>query len=545
MAVRRRFSRLGVAALLAGSGLLGARPVAAATSLPAPRLPTATQQQVEANPPVAVPDTRSCTEVMTHDFASSYGAPYVGSYAPPARCHGPWAAVVLSLHATVGGVQFDRDVYVAIGHAVMLDSSTSEPCCTGSNQVSWTVTRNVSAYIPLLESKQPVMIELDNVTNSTYTGIYHVVLRLTFYESGHGVRAASHPDWVSPVSAQTASSPMFTIGAPGERPGTEVMFPRDLSSLQAELFADAHGPCEEFWWSDPTNCAGTPYREVAVYIDGQLAGAAPTYPVTYTGADGPGLWEPIPSPRAWNIHPYLVDLTPFVGQLTDGVAHRVSLGILDASLGSGDFWAVAANLLGWVTPGPAVTGALVQASAPAAPTDVASWDPSGLIRYTDRASHQLSFAGYVTTARGTVFTRVSEVMGESDAQSQASVRSSWQWNQTVTTEAGGHQQVRSQRASYSLFNTALTHFSFTDDSASTLSVDGVVRSWRVVRESMATTDATGIAYNGVEHERYRYVDSSGVCYDHSLAAQGGQLSVDRVDRACPDAAALRTARLRA
>ncbi|MHB2022281.1 MAG: peptide-N4-asparagine amidase [Mycobacteriales bacterium] len=545
MAVLRRRFVLALAVLLAGACLVAARPVAAATvspptltspavSPPTITSPTATQQQVEANRPIPVPDTPSCTEtVMTHDFASSYGAPYVGSYTPPAGCRGPWAAVVLSFSATVAGVQFDRDVYVAIGHALMLDSSTSEPCCTGSNAVTWTVSRAVSQYIPLLQTKQPVMVELDNVTNSTYTGVYHTVLRLTFYRTGPGVPAASHPDLVLPVSAQSPSSPMFTIGAAAEQPGALVTFPRTLVRLEAELFADAHGPCEEFWWSDPTNCAGTPYREVAVYIDGALAGAAPAYPVTYTGADGPGLWEPIPSPRAWNIRPYRVDLTPFVGELTDGAPHRVSLAVLGASLGPGDFWAVAANLLGWVRQGPVVTGALLHADAPSTPTNVARWDPSGLALYTYRSSHALSFSGYINTRRGRVFTRVSETMGETDTQTQLSVRSAWQWVQTVTTEAAGWSRTRTYRASYTLTNTALTHFAFTDNWSSELSVNGVSRSWQKVRESMGTSDATGIAYNGVEHERYGYADSSGACYDHRLAAQAGQLTVNYLDHACP------------
>lgn len=502
----------------------------------APTSPTATQTEIEADRPVAVPDTRSCSEtVMDHQFANSYGAPFTGTYTPPSACPGPWAAVVLTLTSTVGGTQFDRDVYVAIGGAVMLDGSTSEPCCTG-NDVTWTVQRDVTEYTPVLASPQPVIVQLDNVTNSTYTGVYDTTLSLTFYETGPAAPAGAHPDFVLPVANDSPSSPMFTIGADGQTPGTSVVIPRNTDRLLGELYADAHGPCEEFWWSDPTNCAGTPYREVAVYIDGQLAGAAPTYPVTYTGADGPGLWEPIPSPRAWDLRPYVVDLTPFVGELTDGRAHRVDLGILDASLASGDFWCVAANLLGWVDPGSAVTGgALTDAIAPPAPTDDQSWDPTGTLLYQDHSSHQLTFAGYVDTSHGPVFSRVTETMGESDAQTEASVKSSWTWTQTTTTDSAGLDVVATSSATYSLLNSALAAFSFTDDAATSTVTNGVETAWSETRETMTTADASGLIFNGVERERYGYADSTGVCYDRRIDADAGQVTTDRLDGACPGA----------
>lgn len=549
--MRRSVAVGGLAALTALAGSLAFAPGAAAAAAarhhfeataeaaPSPSLPTDTQQQLEADRPIQVPDTRSCTvTVMVHDFASSYGAPFTGTYTPPAGCPGPWSKVVLTLTSEVGGVQFDRDVYVAIGHAVMLDGSTSEPCCTG-NDVTWTVQRDVTEYSALLAAAQPVIVELDNVTDTTYTGVYHTTVDLTFYETGASAPAPETPDFVAPVSSNSAAGPMLGIGKPDDHPGADVVFPRNLERLQAELFADAHGPCEEFWWSDPTNCAGTPYREVAVYIDGQLAGAAPTYPVTYTGADGPGLWEPIPSPRAWNLRPYLVDLTPFVGELTDGNPHRISLGILDASLASGDFWQTAANLFGWTQPGVTVTtGGVTAVVAPASPTETPKWDPSGAVHYTDTASHRLVFAGYLDTPSGIVTTRVTDVMGETDSQTQATDHGNWTWTQTVTTDSGGHETTRTVTDTYSMFTTALTDFQFTDNEATSTTTDGVATGWSTTRERMSTRDATGIAYNGLEQERYGYSDSSGACYDHLIASQAGEVTVDQLDAACPGSSAL-------
>jgi hypothetical protein len=503
-----------------------------APAAPSVTSPTGTQQQVEADRPIPVPDTRSCTEtLMVHDFANSYGAPYTGTYTPPAGCPGPWARVVLTLTSTVGGVQYDRDVYVAIGDAIVLDGSTSEPCCTGSNAVTWTVQRDMTPYTALLSSSQPVRVELDNVQNSTYTGIYHTVVTLTFYEPGRNAPAPAEPDVVLPVSNGGA---MLGIGSNGQTVGSEVTFPRNLVRLEGELFADAHGPCEEFWWSDPTNCAGTPYREVAVYIDGRLAGAAPVYPVTYTGADGPGLWEPIPSPRAWDLRPYDVDLTPFVGLLTDGQPHQVTLGVLDASLGSGDFWAVAANLLGWVDPRVSVVkGSLTTDTAPAAPSDEQAWDPSGTVLYTDTAGHQLSFAGVLHLPGGPVVTRVQETMGEQDQQTQATVRSTWTWDAVTTTEQKGVRTVTDSQSTYSALVSDLTHFTFTDANRTTVTSGKAAPAWTAFAERMSTSAPTGIAYNGVERESYGYGDSSGVCYDHVLDADGGEITVNRYGSNCP------------
>jgi hypothetical protein len=77
---------LGLTALpTAAAGALPSAPAA-----PTPRVPTGTQQQVEADQPIAVPKASSCTvAVMTsHAFANSYGAPFIGTYNPPAACPG-------------------------------------------------------------------------------------------------------------------------------------------------------------------------------------------------------------------------------------------------------------------------------------------------------------------------------------------------------------------------------------------------------------------------------------------------------------------------
>jgi len=518
--------RRGLVALVLLLGGLVVVPASAVT------LPTVTQQQVDADRPVPVPATAVCRmTIMQHDFASSYGAPFVGTYKP--TCHGPWSEVVQTLTSTVSGDQYDRDVYIAIGHSVLLDGSTSEPCCTG-NAVTWTVQRDITPYIPVLTKAQPVMVELDNVTNSTYTGVYDTTVSLAFYAVGAHAPAGIHPDVILPVSSPSRSTPMLTISKDGQTVGQSVVFPRNLVRLEGELYADGHGPCEEFWWTDPSNCAGTPYREVAVLVDGRLAGAAPTYPVTYTGADGPGLWEPIPSPRAWDLRPYDVDLTPFVALLTDGAPHRIQLSILDSSLASGDFWEVAANLWGWVDPGRAVTtGRLTVDQAPASPSNATGATSAAVYSYS--ASHVLSYTGWVATSEGVVGTSVHETMGEQAIQEQVVDQGSWTWDSVVQTTGGTSPGSAEVSSTYSAFTSALTSFVFSDANTTTTTPRGGKPTWSSFDETMRTAAPTGIVFNGAESERYGYSDSTGLCYDHRLGSAAGEVVLDESDGFCPSA----------
>jgi hypothetical protein len=302
------------------------------------------------------------------------------------------------------------------------------------------------------------------------------------------------------------------------------------------VFADAHGPCEEFWWADPSDCAGTPYRELAVYVDGRLAGAAPAYPGIYTGAGGPGLWEPIPAPRAWNLRPYDLDLTPFVPLLTDGKAHLIQLGVLDATLAQGDFWQLAANLQLWQgKTNQRTTGRLRVDTAPSKPTDSIA-DPTGTgVPYADTASHTLTFAGVRRVAGHLVTTTVREQMGETAHQAVEADDGAWTWSQSSTSTTGGHTTVVAQSYAYGLVSDLLTTYSIEDRGSTTTTVDGKRTGWSAYDETMRTADATGIAFNGVEEEEYGYSDASGTCYDRLLASQAGELTADQMGRHCPAA----------
>ena len=495
--------------------------------------PVDTQQQVSAAPPiVGAPGTTACTQrLLVHDYANSYYQPGLAHYAP--ACKGPWSKVVLTLTGSVSNTQFDRNVSVFLGQTLLLRGSTSEPCCTGRNGISWTVQRDISEVSALLRSPQQVAVELDNVYNATYNGIYHVVLSVTFYGTAPGAPAYPAPAVLASINPVKPGA-LYSLGEAGQQVGADVVLPRTLTTLRAQLFADGHGPCEEFWWSEPQQCGvGTPFREVAVFIDHKLAAAAPVYPVVFTGANGPGLWEPIPSPRAWDLKPYVVDLTPFVGALVDGRPHHLSVGVLDAVYRSGDYWPVSATFLGSTGSG-RTTGEVTAWPRPAV-THTVGGDPVGAT-YTDAAQHPLRASGWIRTGGRVVTTTVDDLISASATSTPGTQSSTWDWRQQTTTAGGGHTSVRTTVSRYGLADLPVVHFSFVDSAQTQTTVDGrpgPVSSYDVTM----STSAVGLAVNGVERETWTTQEGAS-CYRRQLLAVASELVGDVVgcDKpALPDA----------
>lgn len=73
-----------------------------------------------------------------------------------------------------------------------------------------------------------------------------------------------------------------------------------------------------------------PFREIQLLIDDQLAGVALPFPVIFTGGINPLLHRPESSFGAYNQPNYYIDITPFVGTLTDEKAHSFKLQVSSA-----------------------------------------------------------------------------------------------------------------------------------------------------------------------------------------------------------------------
>lgn len=329
------------------------------------------QDPLTALPPVSRPPTEHCTvTAMQHVFANSYGQPFVGTLTPPPACAGPWSKVVLNWTAKSQGRQYDRLAGLWIGGAEVLRTSTPEPDPSG---ITWSFDRDITEFAPLLHQAQPFVVDLGNVVNDTYTGSYDVTVTVTYYRADRAHPAPKQADTVLPLAADGAK-PGWQDLSDGQNYTAQVTVPPNTAKLTAEIYARGGG-CEEFWWSNvPTElaqanpsaglCGGGAYREVEVTVDGKPAGVVSPYSVIYTGGVAPMLWRPITAIDSIVTLPYTIDLSPFIGQLTDGKPHTVQL---IPPKGIVDLWTLGGNLFATTDPHvQRVTGSLLRDDVPAA-----------------------------------------------------------------------------------------------------------------------------------------------------------------------------------
>ena len=545
-------------ATAAVTALGSAGPAAAA----APAVEINYQNPVSALQPVGRPDTAHCTvTAMQHDFANSYGQPFVGTLTPPAACAGPWTKVVLDWSGSVAGRQYDRLAGVWIGGSEVLRTSTPEPDPAG---ISWHVDADISRFIPLLRTPQPLVVDLGNIVNDTYTGIYHMTLTVTYYEADRRHPAASVADQVVPVSQSTSAAGWWALTA-GQSATQAVTFPRNLTGATLEVFARGGG-CEEFWYTNAPDsynaahpsyglCGGGSYREVEVEVDGKLAGVAQPFPVIYSGGISPTMWRPIMSVDSLRTQAYSIDLTPFAGLLTDGQAHQITLlppaGISDVWLMDGSLFLTTDHHAAQTT------GALLKdtiAAAPSLSTTVASPNASTDV-ITTQAGRDWTVSGYVNTSAGRVSTTVTQHMAYSnvDTVTQSGFTQNVQQRDhgytEVTTQAG-HGRSGAARDSWSypidvtsVYQPSTTGSGFlvqgTADVSRITSTD--VRSgddWRttarlddhVTASGLLQRDDSGnvVQADGTDAQDYFAQAAGTPCYHHKIEAAHGYVTSDRL-----------------
>ena len=473
-----------------------------------------------------VPSTPSCTTTVVKDARfknSAYGpdGAWSGTYSP--TCRGPWSKVVATVSAYVEpGTQFDRIGELQIGGAELLHFTTPEGT---SGRTTWTIQRDVTAYASLLRRPQPVWFQIGNVTDGTYTGVFYGTVSLTFWGADRTTPRASTPDLVVPLSGvEPTARNLPYVTSPHQRLEKAVTLPHNLTSLTAEVFTSGHGPCEEDWWYEPFACVGQPYREVAVYVDGTLAGIAPVFPALFTGGWGPDWWRPVPGPRTLNLRPYTVDLTPFVGRLTDDAPHTFGVGILGwQQKTDGDYWPTATNLLATLNHHSRgrTQGGLSSYTGAAQPTVTLTGEPSlAGGRYV--ASHHLAATGWTQVPGGRkVVTKVDERIDATLVQVAAAVKSDWHWVATSSTGT-------STDATYQLVRDG-ARFAFVDKARTARA-----GRWEETDDRMQTngpTMLTGIYGNSQESWVWR--SSDGRCVDHELVASTQNVLVDQVSTDCP------------
>ncbi len=324
-----------------------------------------------------------CTvTLMDHVFGNSYGAPYVGDYAPPAGC--PFNRVVMNFTVVSQGRQFDRLALMYLNDTEVWRTSTAEP--VNPPGIRWVYLKDMTHYLALWKTPQRVIFDLGNLQNDKYTASFNATLTATFFQSDGGAAAAPETnsgsplgpsDVVIPISARksaTGGVSQFTLPKDNAT-NTVSNFPRN--ARRAVFSVSANGQAdEEFWWSNVLQSdvlafnatAGqltgfSPFREVQVLIDGQLAGVQWPFPVVFTGGVVPSLHRPIVGADVFDLREHEIDITAWLPLLCDGQPHTFSIRVagLDDSSGSAapagsaaltatvaDSWYVTGKIFVWV-----------------------------------------------------------------------------------------------------------------------------------------------------------------------------------------------------
>ena len=507
---------------------LGGAPITAASAAVPAEFGTDWDNPRTAAPAVSRPPTRSCTTpIVDHAFAG-YDI-YVNAFTPPAACPGPWAKVVLRLDGSVKGRQYDRLGWLTIGGVMVFKTSTPEPSPDG---IEWSVEKDVTSYSALLRAPQAVNMYLGNTVDDTYTGVLNVKISLTFYAADRAHPAPGGASDVLPLADQAqAGGPDLT--------GT-VQVPRNTERLLAEVYATGSGGgCEEFWYLTAPSSTGYscpadpgPYREVQVLLDGRLAGIAAPFPHVYTGGwSNPFLWYVLPAPRAFDIQPITYDLTPYLGLLTDGVAHRVAVHVVGVPAGQSG-WDTPVNFLGWRDPhATRVTGALLTEHAGTPANDVTT----GVRSVTAHGAHSLRAVGYLQTSHGRVTTAVTERVGNDsvhewgDGENPDSLRATWTDDATsVVTGGSRFAGVTSSAKRYGLDGSI--NVDADNRLTTTLTMSDAATEWGLSHRELDDTYRGSASFLlgvprdqrhavGTSQERYRL--AGDLRYDHTIETQNG------------------------
>ncbi|KAI9642881.1 hypothetical protein NHQ30_008615 [Ciborinia camelliae] len=365
----------------------------------------------------------SCKVVlMEHTFGYSYGIPYVGTYTPPG-CK--FNRVVMNFTVTSSGRQFDRLALMYFGDSEVWRTSTAEPTTAG---IRWEYIKDMTEYLYFWNSSQTLIFDLGNLIDSTYTGYYNTTLTATFFTSEETVEPA---DLIIPISARHgAQNAVSVFTLPGDNATNTISFPQNVNRAVFSISACGQST-EEFWWGnvlqsdtetfedyDGTLYGYSPFREVQVLIDGQLAGVQWPFPVVFTGGIVPGLWRPIVGLDAFDLREHEIDITPWLPILCDGSEHTFEIrvaGIIDDGEGSGtlidtvgSYWLVTGKIFIWLDSNDSITtGTAPSLSLPApiiTTSQFLTQNASGAnetLTYTTNVQRSLSISSTVITENGT------------------------------------------------------------------------------------------------------------------------------------------------
>lgn len=335
--MNRRWRRLGTYAAAAGLVLMASVPASADTQF------TTTANPISIGPPVQVPNTTPVVVNILQHHAFNGPTPATTSVALP---QGHWAEVVLTVTGTETGRQYDRLCQIWAGSTQIFNGVTPEPTAQG---ISWTVSKDVTQYLPVLSGTQQFTTAVDNYVSQVDNGVPNVSATLSFYPAQGNPGDPNKwtlptPSSIVPLASQAGSE---TLNA-GKTWTTTVNLPNNIVGAYLNLNATAQIG-EEFWWDNQPA-----FREIEVSIDGKPAGVVWPYPYVYTGGVNPLIWRPITAIHTLDMPAYHIDLTPFAGMLHG--QHTISITVENNT----GYWLMNGSLMLYQQPGIQTTGQVTQ-----------------------------------------------------------------------------------------------------------------------------------------------------------------------------------------
>ena len=219
-----------------------------------------------------------------------------------------------------------------LGDIEVWRTSTAEPTSYG---IVFTYAKEMQHYNALWKESQKLIFDLGNIVDDTYTGILNTTLTATFFTVPDSPPTA---DSILPISKQASASDASSVfQIPTDNATVSHTLPTNLDRAVVSLSACGQGG-EEFWYTNTlssetetfedtigTLYGGSPWREVQILIDGQLAGVSWPFPIIFTGGIVPGFWRPIVGIDAYDLREHEVDITPWLPYLSDGAAHSFEI----------------------------------------------------------------------------------------------------------------------------------------------------------------------------------------------------------------------------
>jgi hypothetical protein len=309
-----------------------------------------------------------------------------GNYTPPS-CD--FNHVIINFTVTTIGRQYDRTGVMYLGDIEVWRTSTAEPQGARSNTpIRWEYEKDMSPFLSLWKQPQTLIFDLENIVNDIYTGILNTTLTATFFKSPVRIGHHAPADLVIPITQRIGSTGKPSQFVYPEANATNtISFPRNVNRAVFTIDVKGQGN-EEFWMSNVFESAiytfndtygvypgYSPWREVQVLIDGQIAGIWWPFPVIYTGGIVPQLNRPIVGLQAYDILEHEIDITAWLPLLCDGKEHTFIIkvvGLIDdggssvkLSSTTESSWYITGKIFVWLdAAGSVTTGTIDVVSAP-------------------------------------------------------------------------------------------------------------------------------------------------------------------------------------